>query len=453
MKTSPKKIKIFCVEDDLVFAKLLKYRLSLNPDFEVKVFNTAKELLSSLSQTPDIITIDINLPDIQGDELIGLIREQIPSVTLLVISGQENMQVAASLFRLGVYDYIIKDENALDRIWNVANNAAAQISLKEEVTVLREEVNQKYNLTTFIKGESIEMQKVFSKIEKTISSDINVIVTGETGTGKDLVAKAIHFNSKRNKKPYVAVNVAAIPKELVESELFGHEKGAFTGAHQQRIGKFEEAKGGTLFLDEIGAMDITIQAKLLRALQEMEITRVGGNKVIPLNFRLIIATHRNLQQEVKEGRFREDLYYRLIGFSIELPPLRDRGKDVISLAKHFAKEFAQKNKLPEKELNSCAKSALLKHPFPGNVRELKAIIETAFVLGEDEKIMSKDMQLDNSINTEINYKNANTLEEYTIAIIQKKLTENNNNVNRTAKKLDMGKSTIYRLIKEGKIQN
>jgi DNA-binding NtrC family response regulator len=297
------------------------------------------------------------------------------------------------------------------------------------------------------------MQKVFSKIEKTISSDINVIVTGETGTGKDLVAKAIHFNSKRNKKPYVAVNVAAIPKELVESELFGHEKGAFTGAHQQRIGKFEEAKGGTLFLDEIGEMDITIQAKLLRVLQEMEITRVGGNKVIPLNFRLIIATHRNLQQEVKEGRFREDLYYRLIGFSIELPPLRDRGKDVISLAKHFAKEFAQKNKLPEKELNSCAKSALLKHPFPGNVRELKAIIETAFVLGEDEKIMSKDMQLDNSINTEINYKNANTLEEYTIAIIQKKLTENNNNVNRTAKKLDMGKSTIYRLIKEGKIQN
>ena len=448
-----KKIKIFCVEDDLVFAKFLKYRLSSDPQFDVKIFNTAKDFLSSINEKPDIISIDINLPDMQGDKLIEIIREKLPNVILLVISGQNNIKVAASLFKSGVHDYIIKDENTLDRIWNVAHNAASQVFLKEEVTVLREEVEHKYDLTTYIKGESIEMLNVFSKIEKTIFSDIIVIVTGETGTGKDLVAKAIHFNSKRNKKPFVAVNVAAIPKELVESELFGHEKGSFTGAHQQRIGKFEEAKDGTLFLDEIGEMDLTIQAKLLRVLQEMEISRVGGNKIIPLNFRLIIATHRNLKEDIKQGRFREDLYYRLMGFSIELPPLRDRGKDILCPAKYFAFEFARKNKLPQKELSRSAKSILLKHSFHGNVRELKAIIETAFIIGEDKKLLAEDLQLGNSSNFEINLKTAITLEDYTISIIQKKLLENNNNVVQTAKKLEIGKSTIYRFIKKGKLSN
>lgn len=448
-----KKVQIYCVEDDFVFARVLKYKLSLNPDFDVKVFHTAQDLLNSLSESPDIITVDINLPDIQGDKLITLIRELLPSVTLLVISGQNNIQVAASLFKMGVYDYIIKDENTLDRIWNVAHNAVKQISLKEEILKLEKVVNHKYSLTTYIKGESLEIKEVFSKIEKAIPTDINVVITGETGTGKDLAAKTIHYNSNRNKNPFIAVNVAAIPKELVESELFGHEKGAFTGAHQQRIGKFEEAKGGTLFLDEICEMDLATQAKLLRVLQEMELNRVGGNKTIQLEFRLIIATHRDIQQEVKEGRFREDLFYRLMGFSINLPPLRERGKDIISLAKYFSAEFSNKNKLPPKELSSCARSALLKHKFPGNVRELKATIETAFIIGETDRIMAKDFQFSTASNLEINYSNASTLEDYTIAIIRQKLIENNNNVVKTAKKLDIGKSTIYRLIKEGKISN
>ncbi|PWH86811.1 sigma-54-dependent transcriptional regulator [Brumimicrobium oceani] len=447
-----KKIKIYCVEDDLTFSKFLKYKLSLNPDFEVSIFNTANDLLESLRNAPDIITIDINLPDMQGDALIPLIKEKLPAAILLVISGQNNIQVAASMFKMGVYDYLVKDENTLERIWNVAHNAAKQIELKEEISVLEKVVNKKHDLKTFIKGESTEINNVFSKIEKAITSDINVIISGETGTGKDLVAKTIHFNSNKSKKAYVAVNVAAIPKELVESELFGHEKGAFTGAHQQRIGKFEEAKGGTLFLDEIGEMELPVQAKLLRVLQEMELNRVGGNKNIPLDFRLIIATHRDLKQEVKEGRFREDLYYRLMGFSIDLPPLRERGKDTLFLARFFIEQFSRKNKIKIKELNTCAKKLLLKYKFPGNVRELKAVIETAILMGEEDKIMATDLQVDMADNFEINYKSATTLEDYTIAIIQKKLEENNNNVVLTATKLAVGKSTIYRYIKQGKIK-
>lgn len=447
------KIKVFCLEDDLIFAKLLKYRLSLDPEFEVKSFHTAKDLIDSVSEVPDIITVDINLPDMQGSEVINKVREHLPNVTILVISGQEDIKVAASLFRMEIYDYIIKDDNTLDRLWNVVHNIAKQIYLEKEVVQLRQEVKEKQGLTSYIKGESNEMQKVFSKINKTTSSNINVIISGETGTGKELVAKTIHSNSKQKQKPFIAVNVAAIPKDLLESELFGHEKGSFTGAYQQRIGKFEEARGGTLFLDEIGEMELTTQAKLLRVLQEMELTRVGGNNKVILDFRLIIATHRNLQQEVRDGNFRDDLFYRLMGLSIELPPLRVRGKDVILLAKYFAHQFAKKNDLPPKKISNSALRLLTKYSFPGNVRELKAVIETAFVISENDELNVEDIQLNSPYDMEINFSNANSLEEYTIAIIQKHLKDNDNNVLRTARKLDVGKSTIYRLIKEGKLKN
>lgn len=448
-----KAMVVFCIEDDPVYGKLLNHRLSLDPEFEVTIFKTASELLTALPHQPDIITMDVNLPGIGGVELLEKIREKLPKVIVLAISGQEDVKVAASLFRLGLYDYIVKDENTLDRLWNVIHNAASIISLNKEVEVLREEVESKYDLNSDLRGASTEMQNVMDRIKKSLNSDINVVVTGETGTGKELVAKTIHFNSKRKKGPFVAVNVAAIPNELIESELFGHEKGAFTGAHQQRIGKFEEARGGTLLLDEIGEMDITVQAKILRALQEMEINRVGGNKIIKLDFRLIIATHRDLIREVREGNFREDLYYRLMGLSISIPPLRDRNKDVIILANYFGEQFAKKNNLPIKKISKEAIRVLMNYPFPGNIRELRAIMETAIVVGEGEGIEAEDLHIRSNHEIDVSFKSGYTLEDYTNAVIQKTLEENNNNVIKTASKLDIGKSTIYRLIKEGKINN
>jgi two-component system, NtrC family, response regulator AtoC len=245
--------------------------------------------------------------------------------------------------------------------------------------------------------------------------------------------------------------VAAIPKELIESEMFGYEKGAFTGADQARAGKFEEADNGTLFLDEIGEMDLNMQSKLLRVLQEREVTRLGSNKVIPVDIRIVAATHRDLYKEVKEGRFREDLYYRLLGIKVDLPPLRDRGSDILMLAKLFVSEFCKENKLPQKDFSPQAREILLNYHYPGNVRELKAIIEIAAVMSEGKIIEEEDIQLHQSADVDNFLAQEMSLEEYTSRIIRWYLDKYNNNVVKVAEKLDVGKSTIYRMIKEGKI--
>lgn len=244
----------------------------------------------------------------------------------------------------------------------------------------------------------------------------------------------------------MAVNVAAIPRELIESELFGHEKGAFTGAVSRRLGKFEEANKGTIFLDEIGELDISLQAKLLRVLQEKEITRVGGNTVVPIDTRIIVATHKNLADEVKKGNFREDLYYRLLGLPIELPPLRDRGADILVLAKFFMDAFAKENGMGRKTLSAEAQEKLLAHPYPGNVRELRAVVELAVVMADDDEIKANDVNLAANNNEKDFLATERSLREYTTDIIQRFLNKYDNNVLLVADKLDIGKSTIYRMI-------
>ena len=295
------------------------------------------------------------------------------------------------------------------------------------------------------------MQRVFSLLEKTVQTTINVTVTGETGTGKELVAKSIHFNSPRMRKPFVAVNVAAIPKELIESEMFGYEKGAFTGADRAKSGKFEEAHGGTLFLDEIGEMDLSMQSKLLRVLQEKEVVRIGSNKTVPIDVRIIAATHRDLMTEVKEGRFREDLFYRLLGITIELPPLRERGNDIIMLAKFFADDFCAKNKIKKKVINIDARQKLESYSFPGNVRELKALMEIACVMSDGDQITDNDLNLSQAHNLDSLLSTEMTLDDLNAEIIRRYLHKYDNNVLKVADKLKIGKSTIYRMIKEGKI--
>ena len=265
---------------------------------------------------------------------------------------------------------------------------------------------------------------------------------------RELVAKSIHYNSSRKNNPFVPVNIAAIPRELTESELFGHEKGSFTGAITRRIGKFEEAGDGTIFLDEIGEMDINLQAKLLRVIQERELARIGGNAVIQVNARIIIATHKDLAREVREGRFREDLYYRLLGLPIRIPPLRERDNDILILAKHFLDNFCRENDMTVKSLSKEARDKLTKYSYPGNVRELKSVLELAAVLSNSDIIDANDINFSSVSSEDAIMAKELTLKEYTYSIVRHFLKKYQNDVLQVAEKLDVGKSTIYRYIKE-----
>jgi two-component system response regulator AtoC len=300
--------KVFIVEDDMWYGSMLEHYLTLNPEYEVKRFESPGDFFAHLHEVPDVVTLDYSLPDSDGTEVLRKIKEFNPDIRVIIISGQEDVATAINLLKNGAFDYIVKDDDTKDRLWNSILHLREISNLKQEVESLKKQVGRKYDFSQIIVGNSEPMEKVFALIEKASKTNITVSITGETGSGKELVAKAIHYNSDRHNLPFVTVNVAAIPKELLESELFGHEKGSFTGAVTRRIGKFEEADKGTLFLDEIGELDINLQAKLLRVLQEREITRVGANNVLPINVRIIVATHKNLLEEVKNKTFREDLY-------------------------------------------------------------------------------------------------------------------------------------------------
>ncbi len=439
--------KIFVVEDDKWYNNFLQYSISLNPEYVVETFSNAKEALANLYKKPDLITVDYSLPDINGDLLIQKIKDQLPETQIIVISGQEDVKTAVQLLKQGVFDYILKDEDTKNRLLNSIQNALSNTTLKKELNSLREEVAKKFDFGSTIIGNSDAIKKCFTLIEKAAASKIVVSVTGETGTGKELVAKAVHYHSERKKMPLVSVNIAAIPKELIESELFGHEKGAFTGADSRRIGKFEQANKGTIFLDEIGEMDINMQAKLLRVLQEKEVTRVGGNQTISLDVRVIVATHRNLALEVKEGRFREDLYYRLLGLQIALPPLSERGNDILLLCKYFIEEYCKENKIKKITLSSDAQKKLLNYHFPGNIRELKAIVELACVMCNDGNINENDLNFNGEKTLSNLLIKEMSLEDYNYLIIKNYLVKYDNNVLAVAKKLNIGKSTIYRMLK------
>lgn len=446
--------KIFIIDDDQFFGEMLKHYLQLNPDYEVYLFNNAKDCLANLYINPDIICIDFGLPDIQGDQLLKKIQNIHPNMPIIVISGQENISIAIDFLKHGAKDYIVKNEHTKELLWSSIIRLRENTSLKQEVEELKDELERKYSFEKTIIGQSPSIKSIFSKINKAVKSNINVSITGETGTGKEVVAKAIHYNSSRKNKPFIAVNMAAIPKELVESEFFGHEKGAFTGATDRSIGKFEQANGGTIFLDEIAELDLSLQSKLLRALQEREITRVGGNQKIHFDTRIIIATHKNLADEVKKGNFREDLYYRIIGLPIELPPLRERDQDTLILAKHFIEGFAKENKTKPLNLSSDARNKLLKYSFPGNVRELKSVIDLACVMAEGKEITADDISFYNLEKESDQFlTKQKTLKEYTTEIILYYLKKNNNDVIKTAKILDIGKSTVYNLIKNSDHKN
>ena len=440
--------KIFVVEDDPFYGEMLKYHISLNPDYIVEKFETGKDCLNNLYKNPSVISLDYSLPDMSGLEVLKKAKEYNPEIPVIIVSGQEDVSTAVNLLKEGAYDYFVKDDETKDRIWNALKNIREKIELEKEIDELKEEIGKKYVFGNIIKGNSQEIKKIFTLIEKAIQTNITVSITGETGTGKDLVAKAIHYNSPRAKFPFVAINVSAIPKDLIESEMFGYEKGAFTGANTRKIGKFEEAGKGTIFLDEIGEMDLNMQAKLLRVLQEKELTRIGGHNEVKVQARLLVATNRNLAEEVQKGNFRQDLYYRLLGLPIYLPPLKDRGNDILLLAKYFVDEFCEENGLPKKTMSHNAQDKLLSYHYPGNVRELKAIIELAAVMSNGEVIDDTDISFSSTDrSSDFLLDQEDTLQGYTRKIIKHYLDKYDNNIVKVAKKLSIGKSTIYRMLK------
>ncbi|MCE1167237.1 MAG: sigma-54 dependent transcriptional regulator [Sphingobacteriia bacterium] len=441
-------LKIFVVEDDQLFAKTLKFHLSLNPDYEIELYHDGRKCLDNLYKNPAMITLDYNLPGLTGLQVMRKIKEVNKDIPIIVISSQHDVKVAVDLLKEGAYDYIVKDEDMFQRMWKALNEINEKMLLQKKINELEQEIGKKYKFENLIKGQSNAILGVFNLMEKATRTNITVSISGETGTGKELVSKAIHYNSDRRNRPFIAVNVSAIPSELIESELFGHEKGSFTDAVSRRIGKFEEANNGTLFLDEIGDMDITMQTKLLRVLQEEEVTRIGGNNTVKLNVRLIVATHKNLAEEVKKGNFREDLYYRLLGLPIMLPPLRDRDNDIIILAKHFVDEFAIKNKLGKLIISPTAQEKLRKYPFPGNIRELKAVIELAAIMTNNDVINPEHIVFNSTSELEGLLSEELTMREYYTRIIKHYLKKYNNKVTKVSELLDIGKSSIYNLMKE-----
>ncbi|RTQ49741.1 sigma-54-dependent Fis family transcriptional regulator [Hymenobacter gummosus] len=446
-------LTVFIVEDNAWYSEILAYKLSQNPDYAVRQFASGRDCLKHLTEeTPDLITLDYSLPDGSGEQIMAQLRERLPEVPIIVISAQEDVGTAIGMLKKGAYDYFVKDEETAERLWFSAQKVREQLALRRENAQLRQQVEQKFDPARSIIGASPKVRELLALIEKAARTNITVSLSGETGTGKELAAKAIHFQSARRNGPFVAVNVAAIPRELIESDLFGHEKGAFTGATNRRIGYFEQAHGGTLFLDEIAELDLNLQAKLLRVLQERELTRVGGSKTIEFDARLMVATHRDLGEEAKQGRFRQDLYYRLLGLPIVLPPLRERGADTVLLAEAFLREFCVQNSLPQMRLSEAARQKLLQYTFPGNVRELKAVMDLAAVLSDGETVQPKDLSLRNSIVPEGESTEPESLREQIARIVQTHLDAHNGNILHVAKLLKIGKSTIYRMIQSQEVR-
>ncbi len=441
---------IFIVEDDPIFGKILEHHLSLNPDYDVQLFSNGQDLLKNLYRNPSVITLDYSLPDLTGSDILKRIKQYNPDIQVIIVSGQEDVATAVKLLKEGAYDYLTKEENTRQRLWNVILKIREHFNFQKQIEILQEEVGRKFEFDKTILGQNPAVIKLHSLIERASRSAITVSITGETGTGKELVAKAVHYASSRRKKPFVAVNMAAIPKDLLESELFGYEKGAFTGAMARKTGKFEEADGGTLFLDEISEMEVQMQSKLLRALQEREVTRIGGKELVKFDIRVITATNKDLAEEVRKGTFREDLYYRLLGLPIPLPPLRERGNDILLLAKHFSDVFCAENKLKKLTFSEGLKEKLLAYSYPGNVRELKAVVEVAAVMAEGDVLQSSDITFPVINNTGFYFEEEISLDDYCARIINMYLNKYKD-IAIVSQKLKIGKSTIYRMKQENRL--
>ncbi|MEN8201983.1 MAG: sigma-54 dependent transcriptional regulator [Bacteroidota bacterium] len=443
----PEKISILIVDDEESVRDSL-YNWFIEDGYEVDCAENAKQALSILeSRHMDIILADIKMPGMDGLEMHRRIRSLNKDSIVIIMTAFAAVDTAVQALKDGAFDYITKPFDP-DDLSHLIRNAASQISLKEENKALRSKIVSLENVEDLI-GSSEPMIKVLKEVEQVAQSNSPVIITGESGTGKELIARAIHSNSKRKFSPLVSVHCGALTESLLESELFGHEKGAFTGAMYNRKGRFEMADGGTIFLDEIATISPKMQIELLRVLETKTFIRVGGNKEITSDFRVICATNKNLKQMVEDGLFREDLFYRLNVVNIRIPPLRERVEDIPMLVDHFINKYCTSMSRNIMSIDKSALKRLEQYDFPGNVRELENMIERAIVVGNDKEIRLKDLPFDKSMTTN-SFKSLEDLEkQYILQVLDKY----DWNISRSAKVIKVDRVTLYNKIKKYKLQS
>ncbi len=438
------KISILIVDDEESVRDSL-YNWFVEDGYEVACAADAKEALSLLEAgTYHIVLADIKMPGMDGLEMHRRIKSLNQDTIVIVMTAFASVDTAVQALKDGAYDYVTKPFDP-DDLSHLIRNATSHINLKEENETLKSKVDSLENVEDLI-GESEPMLKVLSQVQSVAQSDSSVIITGESGTGKELIAKAIHTNSSRKYFPLVSVHCGALPESLLESELFGHEKGAFTGAMYNRKGRFEMAHGGTIFLDEIATISAKMQVELLRVLETGKFTRVGGNKEISSDFRVICATNKDLKAMVNEGTFREDLYYRLNVVNIHVPPLRERKEDVKLLSEYFMKKYAESMSRSGISIDKKALERLQSYDFPGNVRELENMIERALVVGNSKVIKAKDLPLDDKPSKQTS--DVESLNEQEKNHIREILDKYGWNISRSAKALKVDRATLYNKIKK-----
>jgi DNA-binding NtrC family response regulator len=386
----PELDKVLVVDDEVSTRESL--RMILKDHFRVETAESGEEALELINrEEPQVIILDIIMPGLDGMEVLQQIRELNPDIPVIMLTATQMVRTAVEAMKSGAFDYINKPFE-VEEIRIIVEKALEKYALTSEVKMLRGELENRYGFSNII-GKSKEMRDIYRTIQLIAGKKATVLIVGESGTGKELIARAIHFNGTRRSSPFVAVNCAAIPEGLIESELFGHEKGAFTDARFQKPGQFEMADGGTLFLDEIGELSLATQAKILRTIQEMEFKRVGGTTNIKVDVRLIAATNKNLERAVEEGSFRSDLYYRLNVVPIFIPPLRKRREDIPLLLDHFLKQYTLQEEVKPKKMSLEAIDFLAQYDWPGNVRELENVVERIVALCPQEEIFPDDLPL------------------------------------------------------------
>jgi two-component system nitrogen regulation response regulator NtrX len=444
--------KILIVDDETSIQRAVR-QLFEYEDHTVAVASDGPEALEAASSfRPDVIFLDVKMPGMDGLEVLARLRQADPGAVVVMVSGHGTINTAVEATRKGAFDFLEKPLDS-DRLRVTLRNALEVKGLSESVKELRSEVESRYEMV----GSSFQIRHVLERIERVAPTEARVLITGENGTGKELVARAIHRLSQRSEGPFVEVNCAAIPSELIESELFGHIKGSFTGAVSDRAGKFEQADGGTLFLDEVGDMSLAAQAKVLRALEQGVVTRVGGAKAIRVDVRVVAATNKDLPVEIEAGRFREDLFYRLNVVPIHVPPLRERREDIPMLVRHFVEHMARADRVTPRRFTEDAVRRLAALDWPGNVRELRNTVERLLILSGGDEVRGEDVDLlvgqgggGSGLGAEL--LTAETFGDFKEhaerAFILQKLRENDWNVSETARKIDMPRSNLYKKIEK-----
>jgi two-component system, NtrC family, nitrogen regulation response regulator NtrX len=449
---SPPGARLLVVDDEASIREVLR-QLFEYEGHEVRVASNGREALEALRALPPHVTfLDVKMPGMDGLEVLERVREADPAAVVVMISGHGTIDTAIEATRKGAYDFLEKPLDT-DRLLVTLRNALERQGLGARVQRLAGEVEARHQIV----GKSFQIRQVVERLERVAPTDARVLVSGENGTGKELVARAIHRLSSRSDGPFVEVNCAAIPSELIESELFGHMKGSFTGAVADRAGKFEQADGGTLFLDEIGDMSLAAQAKVLRALEEGVVTRVGGSKSITVDVRVVAATNKDLAQEIRDGRFREDLFYRLNVVPVHVPPLRERREDIPLLVDHFLARAVRAERVRPRPFTQGALDRLVEFEWPGNVRELRNTVERLLILapGDEIDVSAVDQLVtgvagDSGLGAEL--ASAATFADFRDradrSFIMQKLRENDWNVAETARQIEMPRSNLYKKIEK-----